>query len=159
MTADLIVDFPYQRKSRVVHFAENAQLYIVERHDVSRHELSYSKAEYHRMKVDTREDVLALRSARTSRREAVDDETSSDEECLCFMGIEHLLTPACTHEVRTCRARCIQAVLTEQARARDPSSRLGLESIALASIAQTRKARLRARKLGAFHRKSIFSSS
>ncbi len=67
MTADLIVDFPNERKSRAVHFAENAQLYIFERHDVARNELSYSQAEYHRMKVAAREDVLALRSAMTSR--------------------------------------------------------------------------------------------
>ena len=143
MTADLIVDFPYQRKSRVVHFAENAQLYIFERHDVARSELTYSKAEYHRMKVAAMEDVLALCSARTS-------ETSTDEESLCFTGIEHLLTPACMHEVRTCRARCIQAVLTEQARAGGPASGHSWETVALASIAQTRRANLRARRLAIF---------
>lgn len=154
MTADLIVDFPHQRKSRAVHFAEISELYIFERHDVARHELSYSKAEYHHMRVAAREDVRTLRSARTSR-EAVDDETSTDEESLCFTGIEHLLTPACIHEVRTCRARCIQAVLTEQARARGSASGLGWETIALASIGQTWRANLRARKLGDFHRVSI----
>ncbi len=149
MTTALIVDFPHQHKSRSVHFAENAELYILERQDVARHELSYSKAEYHRMKVATREDVLALRSPRPrTSLEVVDDETSTDEESVCLMGIEHLLTPACTHEVRTCRGRCIRAVLTkqEQASARDPSAGLGWETIALASIAQTGKARLRARK-------------
>ncbi len=149
MIAELIVDFPHQRKSRAVHFAENAQLYIFDHHDVARNELSYSQAEYHRMKVAAMEDVLALRSARTS-------ETSTDEESLCFTGIEHLLTPACMHEVRTCRARCMQAVLTEQARARGPASGHSWETIALASIAQTRRANLRARKLGDFHQKSIF---
>ena len=74
MTADLIVDFPHQLKSRAVHFAENAQLCIFERHDVARHVLSYSRAEYDRMRAAAREDVRALRSAMTSR-EITDEES------------------------------------------------------------------------------------
>ena len=158
---DLIVDFPHQRSFRcAVHFAETAELLIVERPKVARSELWYTRAEYAHMALRRQEDILALRAGRTSLLEAadadVDDDTSTTqaEESLSFMGIEHLLTPASMNEVRSCRTRCIQAVLTEQARQDDSSSRLGWESIALASLAQTRKAKLRARMLGEFHQQS-----
>ena len=72
------------------------------------------------------------------------------------MVIAHLLTPACVNEVMACRARCKRAVLAEQARQdQDPNARLGWEHIALASLAETRKAVLRARKLGKLHQDSI----
>ena len=156
---DLIVDFPHQRSFRyAVHFAETAELLIFERPKVARSELWYTRAEYVHMALRRREDILALRSGRTLLLEAADieDDTSTTqaEESLSFMGIEHLLTPASMNEVRSCRTRCIQAVLTEQARQDDSSSRLGWESIALASLAQTRKAKLRARMLGEFHQQS-----
>ena len=156
MTAGLIVDFLHQRKSRAVHFAETAQMYIFERPKVARNELSYTKAEYDLMKLVIRQDVLAVRTS----KEAVDDDTSTQaEESVCLMGIEHLLTPACMNEVRACRARCIVAVLTEQTMARDASATnfggWGWARIALASIAQTRRAKLRARKLGQLHQESI----
>jgi len=153
MNADLILDFPHQRKSRAVHFAETAQLHIFKRPNVARHELFYTSSEYDLMKLVVREDVLAVRAARTSRG-AVDDDDVSAIESVCFMGIEHLLTPACTDEVRACRARCIRAVLTEQAR-QGPYPRFCWEAITLASFAQTRKAALRARKLGKLHQESI----
>ena len=112
MTTDLIVDFPrHQRKSRAVHFAELAQLHIFERQHAARHELSYTSVEYDLMKLVRRNDLLKVRAARNSR-EADHDETASTKESVCLMGIEHLLTPACINEVRSCRARCIQAVLT-----------------------------------------------
>jgi hypothetical protein len=153
MNADLIVDFPHQRKrkSRAVHFAETAQLHIFKRPNVARRELFYTTSEYDLMILVVREDVLAVRAGRPSRGD-VDDVPAI--ESVCFMGIEHLLTPACTDEVRTCRARCIRAVLTEQAR-QGPYPRFGWEAIALASFAQTRKAGLRARKLGKLHQESI----
>ena len=152
MTADLIVDFPqHQRSRRAVHFSETSALHIFTRQKVDRNELWYTKRDYACMKLAIRRDVLA---ARTSREALVGDTSSG----VCFMGIEHLLSAACTNEVVTCRARCIEAVLTEQARAMDASACAtivdGWERIALASIAQTRKARLRARKLGELHRES-----
>ena len=155
MTADLIVDFPQQRNSRAVHFAKTAQQLVFERPEVARHELSYTKAEYVQMKRVIRQDVLEARSASTPR-EAVDDDTSSTqaEEGVCSMGIEHLLTPACIKEVRTCRAQCIQAVLAEQARQGLSSSGSVWDAIALASFAQTMQTTLRARLLGELHNKS-----
>ena len=153
MTAELIVDFPHQRMRRSVRFAETSELFILKRPNVARQELWYTKSEYHLMKLDIKRDVHTVLSARTSR-EAADDGTSTQaEESVCFMGIEHLLTPACINEVRACRMRCIQAVLREQAR-QGHSSRSDCESIALASLAQTRKALLRARKLGELHQES-----
>eukprot|EP00984_Skeletonema_dohrnii_P024423 scaffold13533_cov90-Skeletonema_dohrnii-CCMP3373.AAC.8 len=151
MNADLIVDFPHQRKNRAVHFAETAQLHIFNRPNVARHELSYTKSEYNLMKLVVGEDVLAVRAGRTSR-EPVDDDVSS-RESVCFIGIEHLLTPACIDEVRACRARCTRVVLAEQATRSASATRfVGWETIAFASLAQTRKAVLRARKLGKLHK-------
>eukprot|EP00986_Skeletonema_menzelii_P021119 scaffold33280_cov154-Skeletonema_menzelii.AAC.1 len=102
-----------------------------------------------------REDVLTVRAREAMKsREAVEDATLTEESVVCLMGIEH--PPACMKEVKTCRFRCIQAVLTEQARARARGSATrnfgwNWETIALASIAQTRKTTLRARKLGKLH--------
>ena len=157
MNADLIVDFPHQRKKcRAVHFVETAQLHIFKRPNVARRELFYTTSEYDLMILVVREDVLAVRARRPSRG-AVDDDDVSSKDRVCFMGIEHLLTPACIDEVRACRARCIRVVLTEQARATSASATrfVGWEAIALASFAQTRKAGLRARKLGKLHQESI----
>ena len=154
MNADLIVDFPHQRKKcRAVHFAETAQLHIFKRPNVARRELFYTTSEYDLMKLVVREDVLAVRARRPSR-DSVDDDDVSSKDRVCFMGIEHLLTPTC---IDACRARCIQAVLTEQARARSASATgfVDWETIAFASLAQTRKAILRARKLGKLHKESI----
>eukprot|EP00984_Skeletonema_dohrnii_P022552 scaffold11669_cov77-Skeletonema_dohrnii-CCMP3373.AAC.2 len=151
MNADLIVDFPHQRNNRAVavHFAETVQLHIFNRPNVARHELSYTKSEYNLMKLVVGEDILAVRAGRTLREPG--DEY---KESVCFMGIEHLLTPTCIDEVRACRARCIRAVLAEQARARSASATgfVGWETIAFASLAQTRNAILRARKFGKLHK-------
>eukprot|EP00984_Skeletonema_dohrnii_P020984 scaffold10367_cov109-Skeletonema_dohrnii-CCMP3373.AAC.1 len=70
----------------------------------------------------------------------------SEEDSGFWIGIAHLLTPACMLEVKACRFRCARAVLAEQAR-QSSSASVGWENIALASLAQTRKAVLRARKL------------
>jgi hypothetical protein len=160
MAADhLIVDFPHQRNQhhRAVRFADAAQLHIVERHEdydsenkVARHELWYTKAEYHDMRLAAREDVLQVRS---NTADGFPNSYSGDDDVsVCCIGIERLLTPACTLEVRRCRARCIYAVLAAQARPQDlSSSEMG---IALASIGQTRKVALRARMLGKLHRDS-----
>jgi len=141
-----------------VQFAETAQLHIYERHNVARRELWYTKSEYYSMKRAVSEDVLKVRAARTSNEAPAngndDDVASAEESGRCFIGIKHLLTPACMDEVRACRAQCIHSVHAEQAR-QGPSARFGLETIALASFAQTRQPVLRARKLGKLHRDSI----
>ena len=100
-----------------------------------------------------REDVLAARAAMALRDSGEDDMFAIAIESVCVLEIEHLLTPADTDEVRACRARCIQAVLTEQAMARSASATrfVSWETIALASFAQTRMAALRARMLGELH--------
>jgi hypothetical protein len=161
---DLIVDFPRQRNHPVVRFADTAKLYIVERHEdyekkndhnnnVARHELWYTKAEYYSMRRAIEQDALHVRAqalAGVPCSYAGDDDASADERSVCGVGIEHLLTPACTLEVRACRARCKRAVLAEQAR-QDASEM----DIALASLAQTRKAVLRARKIGKLHKDAI----
>ncbi len=87
--------------------------------------------------------------------EAEAGEGSGLSDCV---GIEHLLTRASMNEVRTCRARCVDAVLEEQARQmtdQSASSRLGWAAIALASLTQTRTSTLRAQILGQLHQESI----
>eukprot|EP00984_Skeletonema_dohrnii_P011003 scaffold4355_cov81-Skeletonema_dohrnii-CCMP3373.AAC.3 len=138
MNADLIVDFH-------VHFSKTAQLHIFNVQTLLVVSFSfYTSSEYDLMKLVVRgDDVLAARAARTSRGVVDDDVSTKEKASVCFIGIEHLLTSACTDEVRACRARCIRAVLTEQARARSASAtRFGWETIALAPFAQTRKAAL-----------------
>lgn len=74
------------------------------------------------------------------------DYSGNDDASVCCVGIENLLALKVSESVD----RCISAVLTEQKR--HGSSEM---DIALASIAQTRKVALRARKLGIFHQGSI----
>ena len=147
MADKLIVDFPAQRsRSRqAVRFSETSQLRIVDRHEDNEHknELWYTRADYNSMKRNIKRDVLQAR---------VDD--ASAEDSGFWIGIAHLLTPATILEVRTCRYRSTRAVLAEQAR-QDAFSRFRCENIALASLAETRKATLRARKLGKLHQASI----
>ena len=111
------------------------------------------------MKLALKEDVLNIR-ALTSKDAAFayygDNAIEAEDDSSIWIGIAHLLTPACVYEVMACRARCKRAVLAEQARQnQDPSSRLGWERIALASFAETRKAVLRAMKLGELHHEYI----
>ena len=143
MAAELIVDFPLRRNHDVVQFAETSQLYIVERHE-DINELWYTKAEYKSMKRNIKRDVLQARAS----------DSVSEGDSGFWIGIAHLLTPACMLEVQTCRRRCVAAVLAEQAR-QDPSVSLRWEHITLASLAETRKAVLRARMLGRLHKESI----
>ena len=58
MTADLILGFPHQLKCQAVRFDEMVQVHIFERPKVARHELWYTKAEYHLMKLFISIDVL-----------------------------------------------------------------------------------------------------
>ena len=159
---DLIVDFPLQRRNRrAVHFADTMEVLIVKRHEDARHELWYTAAEYDLMKLVMKRDVLNIRAETSPSNVAYassGDDVAAEEDSGFWIGIAHLLTPASVYEVIACRARCKRAVLAEQAR-QDlylyPSARLRWEAIALASLAETRKAVLRARKLGKLHHDSI----
>mmetsp|Transcript_34427 Transcript_34427/g.51601 ORF Transcript_34427/g.51601 Transcript_34427/m.51601 type:complete len:176 (+) Transcript_34427:19-546(+) len=171
---DLIEDFPHQNSHhRAVQFAGSSQMCIVQRHEdygygnendnvvaVARHELWYTKPEYASMKLAVKEDVLEVRARELAgvpfnyAGNDDDDDASAGEESssssVCCVGIEHLLTSFCRLQVKTCRARCTQAVLVEQSRIEASET-----DIALASCVQTRKAVLRARKLGKLHLDSI----
>ena len=129
MASELIVDFPPKR-NHFVRFAETAQLHIVDRHE-DKKELWYTKAEYNSMKRNVKQDVLQARAS----------DSASREDCGFWIGISHLLTPACALEVQACRRRCVRAVLAEQ-EIQGPSACASLrsEDIALASSAETRKA-------------------
>jgi hypothetical protein len=148
-----------------VRFANMAQMFIVERHEdygkksnnVARHELWYTTPEVHSMRRAIERDVLQVRAQALTGAPityAGHNIASADESSVCCIGIEHLLTAEIMIEMEACRARCIQAVLAEQAR-QGPSARLGWEAIALASFAQTRKVALRARKFGQLQQDSI----
>jgi len=105
------------------------------------------------MGCNIKQDVLQVRAQALGGAPfnyAGDDEASTFESSVCCVGIEHLLTPACLLEVKACRARCILAVLIAQA-GQDASAM----DIALASLTQTRKAQLRARKRGMLLQDSI----
>ena len=118
-------------------------IYIVDRHE-HKNELWYTEAEYNSMKLDIRRDVFQARA----------NDAVSEEDSGFWIGIAHLLTPAIILEVKDGRNRCIRAVLTVQAR-QGPLARFRCEDIARASLAETRKAILRARKLGRLHQNSI----
>ena len=147
MTSELIVDFPSRSRRKVaVRFDDTAQVCIIDRHEDKDHknELWYTEAEYLSMKRDIRRDVLQARA----------NGFVSEEGNGFWIGVAHLLTPACIAEVKACRIQCTQAVLTEQARL-GPSASFRCEYIALASLAETRRASLRAKKLGRLHQYSI----
>ena len=149
MASELIVDFPLRRNHVHVRFAKTSQLYNVPRHeDKNRSQLWYTKAEYNSMKRNIKQDVLQVRARA--------NDSGSEEDSGSWIGIAHLLTPACALEVQACRRRCLRAVLSEQAiQGPSASASLRSEAIALASSAETRKAVLRARKLGQLHQDSI----
>ena len=146
MASELIVDFPLRHNHAHARFAnETAEVYFVPRHDdKNTSELWYTDAEYNEMKRSIKRDVFQARAS----------DWTSKEDRGSWIGIAHLLTPACALEVQACRKRCVRAVLAEQAR-QGPSECLRCEGIALASSAETRKAVLRARKLGKLHQYSI----
>jgi hypothetical protein len=153
-----------------VRFADMAQLYTIERHEdcgngkidnnvdnVARHELWYTRSDFHSMRRAIAQDVLQSRAqalAGVPFNYAGDDDAAADESGVCCFGIEHLLTADIMLEVRACRVRCIHAVLAEQVR-QEPSARFSCEAIALASFAQTKKVALRARMLGKLQHDSI----
>jgi len=169
MDADLIVDFPTHQNGRSrsidtrrsVQFADMSEMYIVDRHDdnedVDRNDLWCNKEDYSRMRLAKKKSVLKVRtmaSAGVPISYSGDDGSCSSGDCL--IGIEHLLTPTCIAEAKARRARCVRAVLQEQARQKmSPSSMFGWECIATASFAETRKGAVRARRLGKLHQESI----
>ena len=165
MAAELIVDFPThpcnrsRSSKRSVQFADTSLMYIVGRHDdnegVDRHDLWYNKQDYSRMRRAIQKSVLKVRAMDLTGvpiSYSGNDGSSND----CLIGIEHLLTQACAFEVKECRRRCVRAVLQEQARQRmNPSASFRWDAIAAASYVDTRKAAVRAWKLGKLHRDSI----
>ena len=91
------------QQRRDVQFANKAQITVVERHEdyeennVARHELWYTEADYHRMKLAIIKSVLEVRQKllagtlllSLSYSDSGDD---SSEDCIeCLTGIEHLL--------------------------------------------------------------------
>ena len=98
------------------------------------------------MKRNIKRDVLQARAS----------DWASEADKGSWIGIAHLLTPTCALEMQACRHRCVRAVLKEQARQeQDPHGCFRSENIALASLAKTRQAALRARMLGSLHQDSI----
>ena len=125
---------------------------------IHRHELWYTKIEYGHMKRANYDAMIRAIWVKASAGVPVsytgNDDGSDDDECL--VGIEHLLTQGCINAVRTCRQRCVDAVLSEQTRqASMPSRWRSVSNIALASFAETRESAIRARKLGKLHRAAI----
>eukprot|EP00984_Skeletonema_dohrnii_P022491 scaffold11612_cov76-Skeletonema_dohrnii-CCMP3373.AAC.4 len=152
-------------KTRSVRFADTAQLYVVERHEefekkinnVARHDLWYNKSDYYSMRRNVKQDSLQVRAQALA---GVPFNYAGDEASVCCVGIEHLLTPAFILETAASRARCILAVLTAQAGAGAGTGAGAGEyasemDIGLASLAQTRKAQLRARLRGMLLQDSI----
>ena len=100
------------------------------------------------MKRNIKQEVLQVRARA--------NDSGSEEDSGSWIGISHLLTPASAVEVQACRRRCVRAVLAEQAiQGPSASASSRSEDIALASSAETRRAVLRARKLGKLHQYSI----
>jgi len=163
---DLIIDFPLQRHRCIaVHFAETLQTTDTYRRTPRR---CSPWDLVHHSRIWPHETWNQERCPQNSSRDAAfacsGDDVASEEDSGYWIGI-HLLTPACIDEVNACRARarCKHAVLAEQGR-QDlcPSARFRLEAIAFASMGQTRKAVLRARKLvklQGFHLSSLDCSS
>ena len=162
MSGELIVNFPTHRARpmmRSVQFADTSEMYIVDRHhdneDVDRHDLWYNRSDYSRMRLAIQKSVHEVRARNLTGvpiSYSGNDGSSND----CLIGIEHLLTQACAFEVKECRRRCVRAVLQEQAMQRmNPSATFRWDAIAAASYVETRKAGVKARKLGKLHRDSI----
>ena len=170
MAGKLIVDFPtatndHHRHNRSVHFADTSERYIVPRHDdneeVRQKDLWYINSDYSRMNLSRRNSALQAREmisagipVRYSGTEDGDEDRPPNVDD-CLIGIEHLLTPATILESMACRRRCVGVVLEEQARQRqrmNPPDMIGWDHIAVASIAETRRAVVRARKLGKLQR-------
>ena len=151
----LIVDFPTtRRKNKSVRFSDTSEMCVVPRHEdnhgVRRQDLWYNKADYSRMRLATQKSVLRVREMASA---GIPVRYSSFDVCL--VGIEHLLTPATVLEVKLCRLRCVRAVLEEQARQMmNPYGTFGWDNTAMASLDKTRRAAVRARKLGKLHREA-----
>jgi hypothetical protein len=87
---------PLTLHTRSVHFAETSLLHIV---------------------LKVREQILdGVFIDDLGKDDADTSEESSSSRIVCTMGIESRLTPARVNEVKTCRARCVLAVLKQQER-------------------------------------------
>ena len=146
----LIADFPATRRhrNRSVRFSETSEMCIVPRHEdndgVRRQDLWYNKADYSRMRLATQKSVLRVREMASA---GIPISYSGDEGSfdVCLVGIEH----------EVCRLRCVGAVLEEQARQMmNPYGTFGWDNTAMASLSETRRAAVRARKLGKLHREA-----
>jgi hypothetical protein len=155
----LPIHFIQQHKNtrQGVRFAETAHLCLYEqdlednkeKDNKDHHEFWYTESECFAMRRAAIQDAVRVLS--NALAGAPFDYSGKDDASVCCVGIENLLAPSsCSLKVSECVGRCISAVLTEQAK--QGSSEM---DIALASIAQTRKVALRARKLGIFHQDSI----
>ena len=157
MPEQLIVDFPTHRSrpTRSVRFAELAAIYNVDRHDnddkVDRHDLWYNKSDCSRMRLAIKKSILKVR-LRIAARLPICYSGKADSFDDCLIGMEHLLTQETVIEVKTCRRRCVRAVLQEQEM---NSATSGWDNIANASFVESRRAAIRARKLGKLHHDSI----
>ena len=118
-----------------VRFADTAQM-LVERHYyqkkdnkyVARHELWYSTSDFHSMRRAVAHDVLQARAqalAGVPFNYGDGDDASADESSVCCIGIGHVLTADVMLEIEARRARCIQAVLAEQANRVFPQDSVG----------------------------------
>jgi hypothetical protein len=156
MAEKLIVDFPTHRSrsKRSVHFVDMAKLHIVPRHDdnkdVHRRDLWYNKLDYSRMRLAIKKSILQVRLM-ISAGVPICYSGKADSFDDCLIGMEHLLTQETVIEVKTCRRRCVRAVLQEQAM----NSTTTCDNIANASLVESRRAAIRARKLGKLHHDSI----
>ena len=147
-----------------VQFADMAEMYIIPRLDdcedaPRRRDLWSDHSDYTRMRLARQDSVLHVREmisagipVRYSGTEDGDEDRPTNVDD-CLIGIEHLLTPATILEFLGCKLRCFRVVLAEQARQRqiqfmNPSDCFGWNHIAVASITVTRRATVRARKLG-----------
>lgn len=138
-----------------VRFAETAHLCLFEqdlednkeKDNKDHHEFWYTESECFAMRRAAIQDAVKVLSNALAGA-PFDYSGNNDDASVCCVGIESLL--ASSLKVSECVDRCISAVLTEQER--HGSSE---KDIALASIAQTGKVALRARKLGIFHQDSI----
>eukprot|EP00986_Skeletonema_menzelii_P010851 scaffold5428_cov150-Skeletonema_menzelii.AAC.6 len=163
MVMQLIVDFPTDRsrsRRRTVHFADTPEINIVDRlgHNdgVDRHDLWYNKSDYTSMRHANKKFILKIRAMGTAGVLIAysGDEGYSDD---CLVGAEHLLSNETIREVKTCRRRCVRAVLQEQARqSRNPTDNLSnLDDrwtyIAFASLVESMRVAVRARKIGELH--------
>lgn len=154
--------------SRSVHFSETSWAVIVSRHDdregVYNSDLWYARSDIKLMKLAAMQDVLVVHdlvAAGVSIDRLIELEQNTDLEKynVCLTGIESRLTEEGHYEVGASRARCVLAVLLEQAKLMSLSSLIEdwqiSDMIALASSSQTSKTTLNAQRIGLLHQEYV----